>query len=47
MLVTVTVPADMSAAQARREVRTLITHQCNYSADEGDVIARLVKAAPR
>jgi hypothetical protein len=30
MLVTVTVPAKLTAAQARREVRTLINEQCNY-----------------
>lgn len=39
MLLTVTVPREMSAAQARREVRTLVSEQCNYSADEGDVKA--------
>lgn len=46
MLVTVSVPVAMTAAQARREVRTLITDQCNYSADEGDVKALKVKSAP-
>lgn len=30
MSVTVSVPVWMTAAQARREVRTLITHQANY-----------------
>lgn len=30
MTVTVTVPAWMTAAQARREVRTLVNHQSNY-----------------
>jgi hypothetical protein len=30
MLVTITVPAKLTAAEARREVRTLINEQCNY-----------------
>lgn len=30
MTVTVTVPAWMTQAQARREVRTIINHQCNW-----------------
>lgn len=30
MQVTVSVPAWMTAADARREVRTLINEQCNY-----------------
>lgn len=47
MLVTVSVPAEMSAAQARLEVRTLIHEQCNYYADEGDVKAIVVRPAPR
>lgn len=45
MLVTVTVPDDMTAAEARREVRSLITHQANFSAAEGDVKAVSVKPA--
>jgi hypothetical protein len=45
MLVTVSVPVDMSAAEARREVRYLITDQCNYAADFGDVKAVAVRAA--
>ena len=45
MLVTVSVPADMPASDARREVRTLISEQCFYSADEGDVKAISVKPA--
>lgn len=44
MLVVVSVPEGMTAAQARREVRTLITDQCNWSADEGSVKA--IKVAP-
>lgn len=43
MLVTVTVPHDMPAICARREVRTLITDQCNYSAEVGDVKAISVR----
>ncbi len=33
----VSVPKGMTAIQARREVRTLITNQCNYSAEPEDV----------
>lgn len=43
MTVTVSVPHGMTAAAARREVRTLITHQCNWSADDGDVKALSVR----
>lgn len=42
MLIKVSVPRDMPAAQARREVRELITNQCNYSAEPGDVKCRRV-----
>jgi hypothetical protein len=35
MTVTVSVPHWMTAAQARREVRTLINHQCGYLIDGG------------
>lgn len=37
MLVTVSVPFDMTAADARREVKTLIKEQANYAAEPGDV----------
>lgn len=47
MLVTVSVPRDMTAAEARREVRSLITHQANWAADYDDVKAVGVRAAPR
>lgn len=47
MLVTVSVPRDMLAAQARREVRELINNQRNYSADEGDVKVRGLRPAVR
>lgn len=45
MLLKVTVPAHLSAAHARREVRTLINEQCNYSADldRREVCARSVR----
>ncbi len=46
LLVTVIVPIDMKPADARREVRTLITEQSNWSADPGDVRAISVKPAP-
>lgn len=45
MVLTVSVPVDMSAAEARREVRTLVNEQCNYSADEGDVKVRQLRPA--
>ena len=45
MTVTVSVPAEMTAAQARKEVRSLIGDQCNYAADYEDVRVRSVKAA--
>ena len=44
---TVSVPRDMSAADARREVRTLISNQSNYSAEPDDVKARSVAPAAR
>lgn len=47
MSVTVTVPHWMSAADARREVRELVTHQRNWSVDLGDVKAVRVVPAPR
>ena len=47
MTVTVSVPADMSAADARREVKTLITHQSNWSADCDDVKAIAVRPAKK
>lgn len=43
MLVTVSVPRWMTAAEARREVRSLITHQANWSADDGDVKAIAIR----
>ncbi len=46
MKLTVSVPANMPAAQARLEVRTLVNDQCNYSADEDDVKVRSLQAAP-
>lgn len=44
MLVRVTVPSWMTAMQTRKEVRTLINKQCNYSADEHDV--KVAQIAP-
>lgn len=43
----VSVPVDMSAAEARKEVRTLINHQANWSAEPEDVKVRRCVAAPR
>lgn len=45
MLVTVSVPRDMTAAEARREVRTLIAEQRHYAADSDDVKVRAVAPA--
>ncbi len=42
MKVKVSVPKDMTAQQARREVRTLINEQTTWSADQGDVKALAV-----
>lgn len=42
MVVKVSVPKDVTARQARREVRELITHCCPYHCDEGDVVVRSV-----
>lgn len=43
LVVVVTVPSGMTAAQARREVRTLINDQTTYYADPRDVLARSVR----
>lgn len=43
MLVTVSVPAGCNARHARREVRSLITHQANFSLGHKDVVAIAVK----
>ena len=47
MLVTVTVPKEMSAAEARKEVRSLITHQANWAAEYDEVKAVAVQPASR
>ena len=43
MEVSVFVPVDMSARDARREVRTLINERCNFSAEYDDIKATAVK----
>lgn len=43
MMLTVSVPHKMTATQARKEVRSLITHQANWLADDGDV--KVIKCA--
>jgi hypothetical protein len=45
MLVTVSVPYNMPSFQARKEVKTLITEQCNWSAEYDDVKAKPVLGA--
>lgn len=47
MVVTLSVPADMTPQEARREARTLINLQCNYNADHGDVRAQKIEPFPR
>src|SRR3546814_19607815 len=47
LLVTVSVPVDMSAVQARREVRTLLSEQCKWGTQPEDVKAVSVKPIPR
>ena len=47
VLVRITAPDDMPAAQVRREVRYLINDQCNDSADEGDLRAAKVSPVPK
>lgn len=44
MLVTVSIPAEYTAAQARREVKANIQHQSMHSMDEGDV--KLIGCGP-
>lgn len=43
MLLKVSVPAGTSAADARREVRTLVNDQCNYWLDPEDVRVQSLK----
>lgn len=43
MKLTVTVPKNMPAADARREVRSLINDLRNYYADPGDVKVKAIK----
>ena len=47
MMVAVTVPASMTSAQARREVRFLIADQCNASAEPGDIKPIAIRPLPR
>ena len=44
MLVTVSAPKNMPTSDVRREVKTLITHQCNYLAEAEDIKA--IKVQP-
>jgi hypothetical protein len=45
-LVTVSVPEWMSPSEARREVRTLISEQCNFAAEPHEVKATRVTKVP-
>ena len=45
MRLTISVPNDMKTSQARREIRSLINEQCNYTAEYGDVKVRKISSA--
>jgi hypothetical protein len=47
MLVTVSVNSAMTAAEARREVRSLISHQANWFWDEDDIKCAAARPAPK
>ncbi|WP_295537622.1 hypothetical protein [uncultured Thioclava sp.] len=47
VLVRVKARDDMSATEVRREVRTLINDQCNYSAEPDDLRASKVSHVPK
>lgn len=47
VLVKVSAPADATAAQVRKEVRSLISHQCNYAMNDGDIKAKRVIQVPK
>ena len=47
MVVVVRVPRSCTAAEARREVRTLVNEQCMYALDSDDIHAVSVKPATR
>ncbi len=47
MLVTVSVPAEMTAAEARREVRSLVNEMTTWAADFDEIVAVSVKALPK
>lgn len=47
LLVTISVPADMPASDAQREVRTLVNEQTNYWAEPGDVKVVALRPAPK
>lgn len=44
MLVTISIPAGYSVADARREVRSLVAEQCNYSMDDAEL--KLISVRP-
>lgn len=44
LVLTVTVPKNMTATQTRREVRALINDQCNYMAEPEDVRVRVCRS---
>ena len=46
VMVRVSAPADLTAAQVRREVRTLINDQCNHMAEPEDIRAKRVFGVP-
>lgn len=44
MLLRVSTPPGTTARDARREVRSLVNDQCNYSLDPGDVKVRVLRS---
>lgn len=47
VLLRVKAPEDMSAAEVRREVRSLVNDQCNHSAEPEDLRATKVSPVPK
>lgn len=47
MMVTVSVPYGMTPAEARREVKTLITDQCNYDMAWNSDDVKCIAAKPQ
>ena len=46
IMIKVSAPPELTAAEVRREIRALVNDQCNYSADEGDIRVQKASAVP-